>query len=552
MQSSVKRRDLLKALGIAPAVQLSAAVSAGPQNRVAAGSQQGRPNILLILADDMGYSDLGCYGSEIKTPNIDRLAQSGIRFTHFYNAARCCPSRASLMTGLYPHQAGVGHMLANWRTPGYTDGLSSHAVTIPEVLRPAGYRAMMAGKWHLGWKDDGSPRARGFERFYGMRGFVDSYFTVVRSTDVYLDDALLMAPTTHPINHLHPEQPWYTTDVFTDYALYFMDEALRHNMPFFQYVAYNAPHFPLHAFKSDIQKYRGKYRRGWEVARESRFRRLAEMRMIQRNWELSPQDSPVWNSLTEEQKDAADFRMAIYAAIVDRLDQNVGRLTRFLEQRNQLENTLILFLSDNGGSSETGLFGLKADTNRPSNYDEWRDAGGWTSSYGQGWANVSNTPFRMYKSYDHEGGISAPLILHWPNRIRAGGELRRQVCHIMDILPTLAEITGASYPEQMHGQAILPYEGKSLVPVLDDKPAARGPLFWEHEGNRAVRDGKWKLVARFRQPWALYDIERDRTELNNMIGRHPEVARRLEEMYSRWARRCHVLAYDEVNPKLRK
>lgn len=513
---------------------------------------QERPNILLIMADDMGYSDLGCYGSEIETPNIDRLADEGVRFTNFYNTGRCCPSRASLMTGLYSHQAGVGHMLGDWKPPAYTDGLRRDAATLAESLGLGGYRTLMTGKWHLGWKREGSPTARGFQRFYGTPGYVDSYFTIVRRTDVYLDDTLLMGPTESPVNHLHPDQTWYTTDVYTDYALYFIDEALRHDSPFFAYVAYNAPHFPLHAHESDIAKYRGRYRGGWNRVRKERFARMRELGILPPHWELSPRDSPAWESLSTAEREQAEFRMATYAAIVDRLDQNVGRLIEDLEERGILDDTLVLFLSDNGGSSERGLLGLQSDENLAGDYRRWQRAGGWTSSYGQGWANVSNTPFRRYKRYNHEGGVSAPLIVRWPRAVEQTGSLNRQVAHIIDLMPTLLDAADAEHPAVVDGVATQPLEGRSLLPALRGETFERGPIHWEHEGNRAVRDGRWKLVGVREGEWELYDMERDRTELNDRSGDESETAARLRRLWEDWASRVRAEPYEEVDPRLKR
>ncbi len=512
-------------------VLLSTGVTADPPQR---------PNILLIMADDMGYSDLGCYGSEIKTPNIDKLASGGLRFTQFYNTGICCPSRASLMTGLYSHQAGVGHMTRPGKQPGYLGYLSNRCTTIPEVLKSVGYRTMMTGKWHLGWQDEVSPTGRGFDRFYGTRGYIDSYFTVIRRTEVYLDDKMVIPATEKPENHLFPEKTWYTTDVFTDYAIKFMDEALDEDMPFFAYVAYNAPHFPLHAHTDDIAKYRGKYQRGWNTLRRERFERMQKMGLIDMKWDLSNQDSTDWSTLTEEQKNEADFRMAVYAAIVDRLDQNVGRLVAFLKERDQLDNTLILFLSDNGGSSESGMFGLNADTAKAANYPQWQKAGGWTSSYGQGWANVSNTPFRMFKRYSHEGGTAAPLIVHWPARLKDVGALRHQQAHIIDILPTFAELSGAEYPTKRGSNDIIPLEGKSLVPAFDNKPVAREAIYWEHEGNRAVRVGDWKLVAVNKGQWELFNMAVDRTETTDLSTKYPDKVQQFSTMWDTWAQRAQV------------
>lgn len=508
-----------------------------------------KPNILLIMADDMGYSDLGCYGSDIHTPNLDALAAGGLQFTHFYNTGRCCPSRAALMTGLYPHQAGVGHMSRDRGLPSYRGELGKNTVTIAEVLGAAGYRTMMTGKWHLGWNDYDSPDARGFDRFYGTRGYIDSYFTVVNRTEVYLDDKLLIRPTERPTNHLRPDTVWYTTDVFTDYAIEFIDEAVERDTPFFLYAAYNAPHFPLHAHKADIAKYRGKFTRGWDIARRERFERMRRMGLLDRQWKLSPQDSPPWDSLSAEEKDEMDFRMAVYAAIVDRLDQNVGRLVESLKRSGQFDNTVILFLSDNGGSSEVGIFGLRSDTAKAANYDQWQRAGGWTSSYGQGWANVSNVPFRMYKRYSHEGGISAPLIAHWPDGIESRGTLCHRPAHIIDILATCAELARAEYPQRSGGHTITPTEGISLVPIFlgKEEDVRREALYWEHEGNRAVRQGKWKLVARHKQPWELFDMEADRTETHDLAAEQPDRVAKMASLYKKWADRAGVVPWDELN-----
>lgn len=510
------------------------------------GNQDDRPNILVILADDMGFSDVSCYGSEIDTPNIDRLADGGLRFTQFYNTARCCPTRASLMTGLYPHEADIGHMAYDLGVPGYRDRLSRNAVTIPEVLGEAGYRTMMCGKWHLGWTDEGSPPERGFQRFYGTRGYVDSYYTIVPKTEVYLDQTRVLGVTKNPVNHLHPDQEWYTTDVYTDYGIEFMDEAIAHNAPFFLYMAYNAPHFPLHAKPEDLEKYRGRYKKdGYVQLRKERYRRLVEIGIIRDQWELSPHDSPDWDSLTDAQQDELDLKMALYAAIIDRLDQNIGRLIEKLETGGQLDNTLILFLSDNGGTAEGGLYGINEDAH-VDNYEEWAREGGWSSSYGQGWANLSNTPFRLYKKYTHEGGASAPLIAHWPDRIKDGGSLRHQVSHVIDIMATCADAAGTTYPGFFNEHEIKPLRGQSLLPVFDNEGEGHRRLYWEHEGNRAIRHGDWKLVARHGEPWSLYNMAEDRPELHNRIGEKPGLVNDLKADYLQWARNCNVLPRGKV------
>jgi len=507
-----------------------------------------RPNIVLILADDLGYSDIGCFGSEIETPHLDRLAAKGLRFTHFYNTGRCCPSRASVLTGLYPHQADIGHMAGDLAVEGYRDRLSFEAVTLAEVLREAGYHTLMTGKWHLGWRDDGAPTARGFEHFYGTRGYIDSYFTIVPRTEIYLGDERVLPVTEEPVNHLHPEREWYTTDVFTDYALHFIDEVREQDdNPFFLYLAYNAPHFPLHAKPEDVEKYRGRYREGWQHFREQRYERLVELGILEDDWPLAPLDVPPWNSLTDAQREDLEFKMALFAAIIDRLDQNIGRFVEHLEQMGELENTLLVFVSDNGGTRETGLFGIKGKRHTVANYETWARNGGWSSSYGRGWANLSNTPFRRYKRETHEGGISAPFLAHWPDGIASNGELRHQVAHLIDLMPTFVEVAGAEYPDEFRGNPIQPMEGRSLVPTFAAATGEPRTLFWEHEGNRAIRVGDWKLVGLRGRPWELYHLGRDRTELRNLAGAHPERFTDLRAQWERWSERVQVLSPGEFD-----
>ena len=501
-----------------------------------------RPNFVILFADDMGFSDIGCFGSEIETPNLDRLAANGLRFTHFYNAGRCCPSRASILTGLYPHQADIGHMAGDLGMPGYRDRLSFQAVTLAEVLASAGYHTLMTGKWHLGWRDEGAPTARGFQRFYGTRGYVDSYFTVVPRTEMYLDKKMVLPVTEEPINHLKPDQEWYTTDVFTDYALHFIDSVREQDdKPFFLYLAYNAPHFPLHARTPDWKKYCGRYRDGWAKFRKARYRRLVELGVVDAQWPLSPLDVPAWETLTDAQRDDMDFKMSLFAGIVDRLDQNIGRVVEHLKKIGELDNTLLIFVSDNGGTKETGLFGIKGKQNTVNNYQQWARQGGWSSSYGQGWANLSNVPFRRYKRENHEGGTSAPCIVHWPARIKAKGELRHQVSHLIDLMPTAVEVSGAQYPARYHGNEIQPMEGRSLVASFAEDTAVPRTLYWEHEGNRAIRAGDWKLVGLRDGPWELYNMKDDRTESRDLARSRPEKYQDLQAKWSVWAKRVNVL-----------
>lgn len=515
-----------------------------------------RPNIVVLFADDMGFSDVGCYGSEIETPNIDRLAAGGLQYTHFYNTGRCCPSRASILTGLYSHQAGIGHMLGPTNEPAYRDILSSNCVTLAEVLGSAGYHTIMTGKWHLGWKDEGSPTARGFQHFYGTRGYIDSYFTIVPRTEVYLGSQIVLPVGKKPVNHLKPDEEWYTTDVFTDYALHFIDTVNQQDdSPYFLYLAYNAPHFPLHAKSEDTKKYRGRYRDGWAKFRQQRYEQLVELGVLTGDWPLSPLDVPEWDSLTNKQRDDMDFKMSLFAAIIDRLDQNIGRVIDHIEASGELDNTLIVFLSDNGGTKETGLFGIKGDKNTVANYDSWAKVGGWTSSYGQGWANLSNTPFRRYKRENHEGGVSAPFIAHWPNKIKARGELRHQPAHLIDLMPTFVEVSGSGYFTELNGRQIQPMEGESLVRSFDSTEIKPRTLYWEHEGNRAIRDGDWKLVGSRNKPWELYHIANDRTELQNLIEEQPDRAKSLQAKWDAWADRVNVLTpkeFDEARAAARK
>lgn len=510
-----------------------------------------KPNILLILADDLGYSDLGCYGSAIQTPNLDRLAENGLRFSQFYNAGRGCPSRASLLTGLYPHQAGVGHMLEETGFPGYGTQLRADAATIPEVLKEAGYGTFMTGEWHLGRSDAASPTARGFDHFYGVWGSTESYFSVPPRANVYLDNRIVNPAGETPTNHLHPDQDWYTTEVFTDYALSFIDEHLNEHpsQPFFGYLAYNAPHFPLHAKSEDTAKYRWRFRdTGWGTRRQQRFERLKSAGLIPEKTVLPKPDAPDWNSLSDGVKDELDLKFARYCAIIDRLDQNIGRLIRHLEAKEVLGNTLIVFLSDNGSSREGGAFGFGDHNVNPSNHDEWVRQEGPSSSLGRAWANVANTPFRGYKREAYEGGIATPCIVHWP-----GGHVRKgithQVSHVMDIMPTLLQVAGVSPPEKAATEPIPPMEGKSLFPVLRGGSIGSRTLCWEHEGNRAVRRGDWKLVARNGLPWEVYHLSMDRTETENLLYAQP-VAASLSAEWNAWAKRVGVLPWETVRNRL--
>jgi arylsulfatase len=512
------------------------------------GSERKQPNIVVIMADDAGYSDFGCYGGEIETPVLDKLAANGLRFSQFYNTGRCCPSRAALLTGVYQHQAGMGHMTKDRGLPSYSGTILPNIPTLAERLRQGGYRTMMTGKWHLGTEPKQSPIARGFDRFYGTRNFIDSYFTVLEHCPVFLDDKIVLPGTETPVNHLYPDREWYTTDVFTDYALHFMDEAFKKhsNQPIFLYIAHNAPHFPLHAREEDTKKYRGRFRdTGWDKLRQQRYERMVELGLIKKEWALSPADVPKWDTYDAKLRDELDLKMALYSAIIDRMDQNIGRVIEKLRTAGRLDNTLFLFMVDNGvpGTGVHDWRGLFAKNGRHpetrvDNYSEWGRRGGWSSSSGRGWANLSNAPFRMYKRYTHEGGVATPLIVHWPDGLKDQNTLRHSPGHIIDIAPTCLNAAGLSTKGM---------EGQTLLPVFTKDSTQPRTLFWEHEGNRAVRQGDYKLVAQHNTPWELYNMRKDRNELHDLSRSMPQKAAELKKLYEAWAHRVGAKPWDEVS-----
>ncbi|MEM6691251.1 MAG: sulfatase-like hydrolase/transferase, partial [Planctomycetota bacterium] len=509
--------------------------------------KQQRPNIVLIMADDMGYSDVGCYGGEIKTPNIDSLAAGGLRFTQFYNTGRCCPTRASLLTGLYPHEAGIGHMVYGDKGPGYHPYLNQQCVTIAEVLRDAGYRTMMTGKWHVGHQKGQWPSDRGFEDFYGIHIHVDSYFKVLPNCPVYHNDKLVIEPTANPENTLHPDQEWYTTDVFTDWSLNFLDEAAKDDRPFFLYTAYNSPHWPLEAPDESIDSYDGKYDGGWDELRSSKLEEMRRLGIVSKETELSPSNCPTWESLSAADQKELAFRREIYAAQVDRMDQNIGRIVAKLRDLGKLENTLILFLSDNGCCAEGGMFGYQWKKNHRDNFAKWRKSSGRSSSTGEAWSNVSNAPFRMHKRWVHEGGIATPLIAHWPKLIRDGGKLSQQVGHVIDVMATCVDVAAAEYPAEHHGEKIKPASGVTLLPALKQTDDRRSrSIYWEHETHAAIRDGDWKLVtldATKADAWELYDLSQVRTETQDLAEQHPERVDQMKQQWIAWANEANVLPW---------
>lgn len=512
-----------------------------------------RPNIVLIMADDMGYSDVGCYGGEINTPNIDKLAEGGLRFTQFYNTGRCCPTRASLMTGLYPHEAGLGHMVYGDKGPGYHPFLNKQCVTVAEVLRDSGYRTMMTGKWHVGHKQGQWPTDRGFEHFYGIHIHVDSYFKVLPGCPVYHNDKLVLSPTDDPENTLHPDEEWYTTDVFADWSLKFLDDAAEDERPFFLYTAFNSPHWPLEAPDENIANYKGKYDEGWDVLREQKLARMKSMGLVGTETELSPSGCPAWSTLSETDQKEAAFRREIYAAQIERMDQNIGRIVAKLRGLGKLDNTLLLFLSDNGCCAEGGMFGYQWKKNTKADFATWRTQSGRSSSTGEAWSNASNAPFRLHKRWVHEGGIATPLIAHWPKVITEGGHLSHQTGHVVDVMSTCMDVASAAYPKMRDGQSIKPPAGASLLPsLLDRETNTQRTLFWEHETHSAIRVGDWKLVtvnAGDDQAWELYDIGSVRTETENVAEDEPQRVSRMKEQWSTWAKQANVLPWPKDRPK---
>jgi arylsulfatase A-like enzyme len=554
------RRALLVCLAAAQLVLLAdVAATAAPQ-----------PSFVVILGDDMGYSDIGSYGGEIATPSLDALAASGLRFTEFYNTARCSPTRAALLTGVYPHQAGMGFLPFDWHSPGYTGSLAEDVVTIPEALGGAGYRSYMAGKWHLSnqmveMPDDevriskaSWPIARGFDRFYGTIAGAGNYFFPA----ALVEDERPIAPE---------GEGYYYTDAVSERAAAFVREHAEHHpdQPFFLYVAYTAPHWPLHAREEDVSRYRGRYDAGWDALREERHARMLEIGVVDRRWPLSPRDpdAPAWEDA--EQKAWQARRMEVYAAQVEVMDRGIGRIVKALEETGALDDTLLLFLSDNGGCAEELedppgwvrrflplAFRAPARDGRSvqrGNDPAVMPGGEHTfQSYGLPWANASNTPFRFYKQRVHEGGIATPLIAHWPSGLgTAPGALSDAPGHVVDLMPTLLELAGASPPRARNGRPSRELRGESLVPVLRGGNRERAAIFWEHQGNRGVRRGRWKLVSRWRRGWELYDIEADRTELRNLAAEQPERVHELVALYEDWAESAGVAPWPWVIRPLR-
>jgi len=520
---------------------------------------ENKPNIILILSDDMGYSDMNCYGGEVKTSGLDKLAANGVRFTQFYNSPRCSPSRASLLTGLHPHQTGVGILTQNQIPDGYEGNLNRRCVTIAEILKENGYSTYMSGKWHVcnDWFEDKSnwPVQRGFEEFYGIIGGAANYYNPIaltRNNDNIEHEAI-------------EDKNFYLTDAISDNAVKYIQKHTKDktDKPYFMYVAYTSPHAPIQAFEEDIAKYRGRFDKGWDALREERLDRMIELGVINPSWKLTPRDKsqPSWEDA--QHKEWETRKMEVYAAQIDSMDQGIGRIVKELEENGTIDNTLIIFLSDNGGCSEeykppgTGFVeghickeytkdGRKVRMGNDSSIMPGDES--TFQSYGRAWANLSNTPFRLYKHWTHEGGISTPFIMHWPLRIKGKGKLCDSPAQLTDVMATILDITQAKYPEVYNGNEIFPIEGESLAPLIDINNTTydRGMLFWEHEGNGAVRDGKWKLVKKFPGEWELYDMEKDRSETSNLATQHPEKLENMKKAYVEWTNRCGVIPYENI------
>ncbi len=528
-----------------------------------------RPNIIIILADDMGFSDIGCFGSEIETPALDGLAEGGLRFTQMYNCARCCPTRASLLTGVNPHQAGVGHMVGNYGHRAYQGYLRDDCATLAEVLKSAGYRTLMSGKWHVGggyqankpetWSPGETthpiPVQRGFDEHYGMLGGGGSYFHppyMIRNRTMIRPDL-----------ETDTGETYYLTDAVSREAVSMIRRTTERyeDNPFFLYVAYTAPHWPLHAFEEDIEKYRGRYRRyGWDGLRTSRHEALNCSGILDPKWEISPRntDAPAWEDVRE--KEWEDLRMAVYAAQIDRMDQGIKSIIDELRRNGTYDNTLIFFLSDNGGCAE--FLAEESSQKEPFRYNIPTPDGrrirfgnipeiapgpdDTFASYDLPWANASNSPFRLFKHWVHEGGISTPCIIHWPEAVKTSGVFHAP-CHVMDITATCIDAAGAKYPSEINGKKITPIEGESFLDRIHGKSWDRSkPIILEHEGNRAVREDDWKLVSKYPGEWELYHMREDRTELHDLSARESERVKRMSRQYDEWAKRCDVIPWDQL------
>ena len=485
-----------------------------------------RPNIIYILADDMGYSDIGAYGGEVNTPHLNALGSEGIRMKTFYNNARCCPTRASLLTGQYPHKVGIGHMVtlanATYEPGSYQGFLDPKFPTIAEALRNAGYGTYMSGKWHVGERKEHWPTQRGFDHYFGLISGASSFYEITPQEKSKRQYALDDQPYTLP------EKNFYATDAFTDHALDFLAEHRKKKAgaPYFLYLAYTAPHFPLHAPEKEIQKYEEIYSRGWDEIRKKRFSKMGEIGLLDDRYLLSPQTAGLTEWKGDDEKGNWVRKMATYAAMIDRMDQNIGRLINDLKANGEYENTLIVFLSDNGACAETVNVKLLHDPSK-----KIGERGSY-STVGEAWANASNTPFRLYKHHTHEGGINTPCIIHWPAKIKPGKGFKEGVGHVIDLMPTAVELAGAD----VSGLA-----GKSLSYLWSGKKNPERTYCWEHEGNKAIRKGRWKLVKEQKdQQWELYDLQSDPVEMKDLSSQEPAKVQELLNEYLKWEKEMGV------------
>lgn len=499
-----------------------------------------RPNIVLILADDLGYSDLGSYGSEIRTPHLDALARDGVSFTQFYNQARCCPTRATLMTGRYPHQVGIGAMIDGYHagirkaadSPAYQDRLDPASPTMAERLRDAGYRTLMSGKWHLGHRPEEWPVKRGFDRSFVLVGGAMNYW----GGDSGDGPRARMAIDDQPFTP--PHDGFFATTAFTDRAIEFVEQATKaeDGKPFFLYLAYNAPHWPLHAEEADVKRYEGVYKEGWQAIRAARVKRMIESGLLPKDAEMTPMDrgnARPWDQLPDDRKAEWSRRMEIFAAQVEQMDREIGRLDAALKQLSVDRQTIVIFLSDNGGAAEDPNSGTAGAT--MGSRDSYR-------GYARPWASVSNTPFRLHKTTAYEGGISTPMIVRWPGGSQKAGGRVTTPGHVLDLMPSLLEIAGAK-----RGEDDAYFEGQSLMRSFRGEAGeADRTLFWEHEGKRGVRHGKWKLVALNDASWELYDIDADRIESKDLAQAQPEVVKDLGKRYEAWAQRVGAQPWSEL------
>jgi arylsulfatase len=494
-----------------------------------------RPNIIYIMADDLGYSDLGCYGGEVNTPNLDQLAANGIKLKKFYNNSRCCPTRASLLTGQYSHTVGMGGMVGLAKAPiekgSYQGFLNDSFPTIAEELKKAGYSTYMSGKWHVGERPEHWPMKRGFDRYYGLISGASSFFEITPAERdkrrFVLDDK----------EYDIPKEGHYMTDAFTEHAMGYLDQHKNTGTgnPFFLYLAYTAPHFPLHALEPDIAKYESLYLQGWDVTREKRFKKMKQLGLVDDRYQLTerPGVIPAWENATDKKVWAR--KMAVYAAMIDRMDQNIGRLINKLKSNGQYDNTMIVFISDNGACAET------VNTKLLSDPDKKIGERGSYHIYGESWANASNTPFKKYKHYMHEGGIVTPCIIQWPAKIKPKKGYSDGIGHVIDLMPTALELAGVRSPN---------LAGKSFSYLWTKNKAPERTYCWEHEGNQAIRKGNWKLVKEFQETyWSLYNLATDPTEMNDLSGVEAARAKAMLEEYSVWFAKVGARPYKKGGGK---